>query len=54
MESPGAPLPAYFHTELLTDEHGVRLAKRHDALSLATLRAAGRDPATLFPDLYPR
>jgi glutamyl-tRNA synthetase len=40
---------AYFHCELLRDEHGIRLAKRHDALSLRTLRAQGRTPAQLFP-----
>src|SRR5271170_5073951 len=32
------PSPAYFHTQLLTDEHGIRLAKRHDALAIRTLR----------------
>lgn len=43
----GLPAPAYFHCPLLHDEHGVRLAKRHDALSLRTLRARGADPAAL-------
>ncbi|MFI5357235.1 MAG: glutamate--tRNA ligase family protein, partial [Opitutales bacterium] len=33
--------PAYFHCPLLCDEQGQRLAKRHDALSLRTLRAQG-------------
>ncbi len=33
--------PAYFHTQLLLDAEGRRLAKRHDALSLRTLRAQG-------------
>ena len=32
------PIPAHFHTRLLTDEHGARLAKRHDALAIRTLR----------------
>ena len=50
LEALGAPIPAYYHAPLLTDEHGVRLAKRHDALSLATLRAAGRSPAELLSD----
>ncbi len=50
LDALGAPLPAYHHAPLLTDERGVRLAKRHDALSLATLRAAGRSPATLLDD----
>jgi glutamyl-tRNA synthetase len=32
---------AYYHCPLVTDENGQRLAKRHDALALRTLRAAG-------------
>lgn len=36
--------PAYFHTQLLRDEHGVRLAKRHDALAIRTLREQGVAP----------
>ena len=39
--------PAFYHCDLVTDESGSRLAKRHDALSLRTLRASGVDPATL-------
>jgi glutamyl-queuosine tRNA(Asp) synthetase len=39
------PTPAYFHTQLLTDEHGIRLAKRHDAVALRTLRERGHTPA---------
>jgi glutamyl-tRNA synthetase len=31
----------YFHTRLMADEHGVRLAKRHDALAMRTLRQRG-------------
>jgi len=34
----------YYHCDLVTDEHGERLAKRHDALSLKALRAAGKAP----------
>lgn len=45
----GAPLPGFFHCPLMTDEHGVRLAKRHDALSLRSLRAQGGDPLELLP-----
>ena len=37
--------PAWAHAPLMTDEHGVRLAKRHDALSLRALRAAGKASA---------
>lgn len=43
----GHGAPDFFHCPLVTDEHGVRLAKRHDALALRTLRAAGRTPAEL-------
>ncbi len=41
------PAPEFFHGPLVNDEHGVRLAKRHHALALRTLRAAGRTPADL-------
>jgi len=37
----GLPTPEYYHCELMTDESGMRLAKRHDALSLRTLRQQG-------------
>jgi len=39
--------PQFYHCALMTDEAGVRLAKRHDALSLRRLREAGNGPATL-------
>ncbi len=39
--------PAFFHCELVTDEHGIRLAKRHVGLSLRNLRQQGIDPASL-------
>ncbi len=39
--------PAFFHCPLVTDEHGVRLAKRHDAQALRTLRAQKRAPEEL-------
>lgn len=38
-EALGYKPPAYFHCPLVKDEHGVRLAKRHDALSLRAQRA---------------
>jgi glutamyl-tRNA synthetase len=38
----GLPTPDYFHCELMTDANGARLAKRHDALSLRTLREQGK------------
>jgi glutamyl-tRNA synthetase len=39
--------PRFFHCELLTDASGQRLAKRHDALSLRTLRQRGETPEVL-------
>jgi glutamyl-tRNA synthetase len=33
--------PAFYHCPLVSDEHGIRLAKRHDALSLRSLRQQG-------------
>ena len=33
--------PRYLHCPLMRDENNVRLAKRHDALSLRTLRSQG-------------
>ncbi|MES2392771.1 MAG: tRNA glutamyl-Q(34) synthetase GluQRS [Acidobacteriota bacterium] len=41
------PTPHYFHTDLMRDEQGVRLAKRHDALSLRSLREQGLTPAAV-------
>lgn len=41
----GIDPPSYYHCALMTDAAGTRLAKRHDALSLRALRAAGRTPA---------
>ncbi|HVP43589.1 MAG TPA: tRNA glutamyl-Q(34) synthetase GluQRS [Terriglobales bacterium] len=40
----GLPVPAFYHCDLVRDQHGVRLAKRHDALSLRALRRAGVSP----------
>ena len=37
----GLPVPAYYHCELVRDEAGVRLAKRHNTLSLRRLREQG-------------
>lgn len=41
----GLPRVAYFHTKLMRDEAGVRLAKRHDALAIRTLGERGLTPA---------
>lgn len=43
----GLSAPKFFHCPLMTDEAGVRLAKRHDALSLRKLREAGASPGAL-------
>lgn len=40
--------PHYFHCELMRDDSGVRMAKRHDALSLRALREAGLSPADVI------
>lgn len=37
--------PAYYHCDLVRDEAGIRLAKRHDALSIHALREKGSTPA---------
>ena len=41
MRALGYAAPDYFHCELLRDGDGVRLAKRHDALSIRHLREGG-------------
>lgn len=41
LEALGIKPPDYYHCELVTDDAGMRLAKRHDALSLRSLRATG-------------
>jgi glutamyl-tRNA synthetase len=43
----GLTAPAFYHCPLVTDTNGVRLAKRHDALALRTLREQGRTPEEL-------
>ena len=43
----GLPVPDFFHCALMLDETGVRLAKRHDALSLRQLQAACHSPEEL-------
>ena len=46
----GLTPPAFYHCPLVTDEHGQRLAKRHDALALRTLREQGRTPEDIRAD----
>jgi glutamyl-tRNA synthetase len=40
----GLPIPEFYHCDLVRDEAGVRLAKRHDSLSIRQLRDAGCTP----------
>jgi glutamyl-tRNA synthetase len=40
----GYAIPNYFHCELVRDSAGVRLAKRHDALSIRRMRESGLTP----------
>ncbi|MCC7373765.1 MAG: tRNA glutamyl-Q(34) synthetase GluQRS [Verrucomicrobiales bacterium] len=42
--------PGFYHCPLVTDDAGVRLAKRHDALSLRRLREMGKTPEELRRD----
>jgi glutamyl/glutaminyl-tRNA synthetase len=44
----GVSSPAWYHCDLLADEQGQRLAKRHDALSLRRLREQGKLPQELL------
>jgi glutamyl/glutaminyl-tRNA synthetase len=46
----GLTPPAFYHCPLVTDADGVRLAKRHDALALRTLREQGQTPEQLRAD----
>jgi len=41
-------IPKFYHCPLVTDEKGVRLAKRHDALSLQALRRQKNSPEKLW------
>lgn len=42
------PVPLYLHHSLITDANGVRLAKRNDSLSIATLREQNRSSAEIL------
>jgi glutamyl-tRNA synthetase len=49
----GLTPPDFFHCTLMLDGQGHRLAKRHDALALRTLRAEGKSPDSLRLDWLP-
>jgi glutamyl-tRNA synthetase len=40
----GLSIPDFYHCDLVRDEAGVRLAKRHDSLSIRKLRDSGWTP----------
>jgi glutamyl-tRNA synthetase len=44
----GIQPPQWFHCRLVLDQHGRRLAKRHDALSLRALRQQGLTPMNIL------
>jgi glutamyl-tRNA synthetase len=46
--------PAWYHCDLITDQNGVRLAKRHDALSIRTLRESGLTPDEVIFSTQPK
>ena len=48
----GYDAPNYFHCELVRDSAGVRLAKRHDALSLRHLRESGATPEKVLQMVF--
>ena len=49
----GFPEPDYLHHSLVLDQNGVRLAKRHEALSIRHLRDRGETPRSIFAMLPP-
>jgi glutamyl/glutaminyl-tRNA synthetase len=49
----GAQAPVYYHCDLLRDENGVRLAKRHDSLSIRNLRELGWTPEQVRANINP-
>ena len=50
----GLPVPNYYHCDLVRDAAGIRLAKRHDALSLRQLRERGSSPQQVLKMCIPR
>ena len=47
----GIPAPAYYHHDLVCDDDGHRLAKRHDALSISELRQSGLSATEILSHL---
>jgi glutamyl-tRNA synthetase len=44
----GWTVPGFYHAPLMRDERGERLAKRHDALAIRSLRERGVQPETIL------
>ena len=42
--------PAYYHCDLVRDDSGARMAKRHDAASIRNLREQGRTPEQVLQE----
>jgi glutamyl-tRNA synthetase len=49
----GYEVPSYYHCDLVRDDAGIRLAKRHDALSLRKLRETGLSPEQVLAKCSP-
>jgi len=49
----GLRVPDFFHCDLVRDESGVRLAKRHDSLSIRKLRDKGWSPERVRAGMLP-
>lgn len=49
----GLAIPDFYHCDLVRDEAGVRLAKRHDALSIRKLREMGWTPEKVRAGMKP-
>lgn len=47
------PIPRFYHCPLMMDDKGERLAKRHDSLSLRTLRERGTTPEEIVSSFAP-
>jgi glutamyl-tRNA synthetase len=50
----GFEIPKWYHCPLVVDHNGQRLAKRHDSLSLRTLRQQGLTPMNILAAEMPR
>ncbi len=44
----GLTVPAFYHCDLVRDQGGIRLAKRHDSLSVRSLRQRGFSPSEVL------